>query len=130
ARPRAASPQDPCRPGWRRPAASPWIRPPATSTWSSTTPSSRWTFSSDPQPDVGYTGVFQLRGPRVDPFAHEGAMGEPAKKRYSVFLPRTDFPMKADLPQREPKRVERWKAEGIFQRVLAKRKADNAAGLG
>ncbi len=34
-------------------------------------------------------------------------MGEPAKKRYSIFLPRTDFPMKADLPQREPKRVEK-----------------------
>ena len=57
-------------------------------------------------------------------------MGEPAKKRYTIFLPRTDFPMKADLPQREPKRVERWKADGVYQRVEARRRADNAAGTG
>ena len=62
------------------------------------------------------------------PSAHEGAMGEPAKKRYSVFLPRTDFPMKADLPQREPKRVERWKADRVYERVEARRRAENAAG--
>jgi isoleucyl-tRNA synthetase len=57
-------------------------------------------------------------------------MADPTKKRYSVFLPRTDLPMKADLPQREPKRVERWKAEGLYERIEAKRRADNAAGLG
>ena len=51
-------------------------------------------------------------------------------KKYSVFLPKTDFPMKADLPQREPKRLERWKAEGLYQRIEARRKADNAAGQG
>ena len=62
------------------------------------------------------------------PSAHEGAMGDPGKKRYSIFLPRTDFPMKADLPQREPKRVERWKSEGVYQRVEARRRADNANG--
>mgnify|MGYP001095595125 CR=1 FL=1 len=52
------------------------------------------------------------------------------KKKYPVFLPRTDFPMKADLPQREPKRVERWKADGVYERIEAKRRADNAAGKG
>jgi isoleucyl-tRNA synthetase len=57
-------------------------------------------------------------------------MGDPAKKKYPVYLPRTDFPMKADLPQREPKRVERWKAERLYQRIEARRRADNAAGLG
>jgi isoleucyl-tRNA synthetase len=57
-------------------------------------------------------------------------MGEPTKKRYTVFLPRTDFPMKADLPQREPKRVERWKAENLYRRIEARRRADNAAGKG
>ena len=51
-------------------------------------------------------------------------------KKYSVFLPRTDFPMKADLPQREPKRLERWKAEGLYARIEAKRRADNVAGKG
>jgi len=51
-------------------------------------------------------------------------------KKYSVFLPKTDFPMKADLPQREPKRLERWKADNLYRRIEAKRKADNAAGKG
>ncbi len=52
------------------------------------------------------------------------------KKKYAVYLPKTDFPMKADLPQREPKRLEKWKAEGLYQRVEAKRREDNAAGKG
>ncbi len=52
------------------------------------------------------------------------------KKKYKVYLPKTAFPMKADLPQREPKRLEKWKAEGLYQRVEAKRRADNAAGTG
>lgn len=51
-------------------------------------------------------------------------------KKYTVFLPKTDFPMKADLPQREPKRLERWKAEGLYARIEARRRADNAAGKG
>ena len=51
-------------------------------------------------------------------------------KKYSVFLPKTDFPMKADLPQREPKRLERWKAEGLYHRIEARRKSENAAGKG
>ncbi|WP_316415490.1 isoleucine--tRNA ligase [Mesoterricola silvestris] len=38
--------------------------------------------------------------------------------------------MKADLPQREPKRLEKWKAEGLYARVEARRRADNAAGRG
>ena len=57
-------------------------------------------------------------------------MADPTKKRYTVFLPRTDLPMKADLPQREPKRVERWKAEHLYERIEARKRADNAAGLG
>jgi len=52
------------------------------------------------------------------------------KKKYSVFLPRTAFPMKADLPQREPKRLEKWKADRVYERIEAKRRADNAAGTG
>jgi len=52
------------------------------------------------------------------------------KKKYPVFLPKTDFPMKADLPQREPKRLEHWKSEGLYARIEAKRRADNAAGRG
>ncbi len=52
------------------------------------------------------------------------------KKKYPVYLPKTDFPMKADLPQREPKRVEAWQTAKLYERVEATRKADNAAGKG
>jgi isoleucyl-tRNA synthetase len=51
-------------------------------------------------------------------------------KKYPVFLPKTDFPMKADLPQREPKRLEAWKEAQLYARIQAKRRADNQAGKG
>jgi isoleucyl-tRNA synthetase len=35
----------------------------------------------------------------------------------TVNLPQTDFPMKADLAQREPKQIERWAAQGIYHRI-------------
>ena len=37
--------------------------------------------------------------------------------RSTVFLPKTDFPMKAGLPQKEPGILARWQAEGIYQRL-------------
>jgi isoleucyl-tRNA synthetase len=52
------------------------------------------------------------------------------KKKYSVFLPRTNFPMKADLPAREPKRLERWLSESLYERVEKTRREDNEAGRG
>jgi isoleucyl-tRNA synthetase len=39
----------------------------------------------------------------------------------SVNLPRTDFPMKADLPAREPQMLERWKALDLYGRIRAAR---------
>ncbi|MFO1069193.1 MAG: isoleucine--tRNA ligase [Geminicoccaceae bacterium] len=39
--------------------------------------------------------------------------------RDTVFLPRTDFPMKADLPTREPALIERWERMGLWQRQRA-----------
>src|SRR4051812_36889401 len=37
--------------------------------------------------------------------------------RSTVFLPRTDFPMKAGLPQKEPAILARWEAEGLYQEI-------------
>jgi len=37
--------------------------------------------------------------------------------RDTVFLPRTDFPMKADLPKREPETIARWDAAGLYHRL-------------
>ncbi len=35
----------------------------------------------------------------------------------TVFLPRTDFPMRAGLPKREPEILERWAAQGLYARL-------------
>ena len=35
----------------------------------------------------------------------------------TLFLPKTDFPMKAGLPQREPELLERWKRLGLYDRL-------------
>ncbi|HJS40647.1 MAG TPA: class I tRNA ligase family protein, partial [Sphingomicrobium sp.] len=41
--------------------------------------------------------------------------------RSTVFLPRTDFPMKAGLPQKEPAILSRWESEGLYQQIRAHR---------
>jgi isoleucyl-tRNA synthetase len=53
----------------------------------------------------------------------------PAKK-YSVFLPRTSFPMKADLPQREPKLVEKWDQKGTYASIEKTKREQNQRGIG
>ena len=35
----------------------------------------------------------------------------------TIFLPRTDFPMKADLPKREPEILARWRQQDLFSRL-------------
>jgi isoleucyl-tRNA synthetase len=42
--------------------------------------------------------------------------------RSTLNLPKTDFPMKANLPQAEPRRLERWKQEGLYARVREARR--------
>src|SRR6266498_4167863 len=37
--------------------------------------------------------------------------------KQTVNLPRTDFPMKANLPQAEPKLLARWEAEGLYSQI-------------
>jgi isoleucyl-tRNA synthetase len=46
----------------------------------------------------------------------------PTKSRdYSetLFLPKTDFPMRAGLPQKEPEILKRWEALGLYSRLRA-----------
>jgi isoleucyl-tRNA synthetase len=40
----------------------------------------------------------------------------------TLNLPRTSFSMKADLPQKEPEILKRWKQEDIYAKILNKRK--------
>src|SRR5215204_1042772 len=37
--------------------------------------------------------------------------------RSTVFLPKTDFPMKAGLPQKEPAILARWEEEELYRRI-------------
>jgi isoleucyl-tRNA synthetase len=39
----------------------------------------------------------------------------------TLNLPQTDFPMKADLVAREPQRLEKWHASGLYQTIQAAR---------
>jgi len=41
--------------------------------------------------------------------------------RSTVFLPRTDFPMKAGLPQKEPAILARWEEAGLYQQIRKSR---------
>ncbi|MEK7706402.1 MAG: isoleucine--tRNA ligase, partial [Verrucomicrobiota bacterium] len=39
----------------------------------------------------------------------------------TLNLPRTDFPMKADLVTREPERLKQWQAAGLYEKIQAAR---------
>ena len=41
----------------------------------------------------------------------------PLELKSTINLPRTDFPMKANLPQNEPKILERWNQFGIYEHI-------------
>jgi isoleucyl-tRNA synthetase len=44
-------------------------------------------------------------------------MTEKTDFKDTVFLPKTDFPMKAGLPQKEPGILAKWEADGMYQRL-------------
>lgn len=39
----------------------------------------------------------------------------------TVILPKTDFPMKGDLPKREPERLAKWRAEADYSKLMSER---------
>jgi isoleucyl-tRNA synthetase len=41
----------------------------------------------------------------------------PTDYRPTVFLPKTDFPMRGDLPNREPVMLARWEAMGLYKKL-------------
>ncbi|MEN8755232.1 MAG: isoleucine--tRNA ligase [Akkermansiaceae bacterium] len=55
-------------------------------------------------------------------------MSNPEGKSYkdTLFLPKTDFPMKGNLTVREPARLEQWNSENLYGRIIEKRKAAHA----
>src|SRR5579885_1189950 len=50
------------------------------------------------------------------------SMAEPLELKKTLNLPRTDFPMKANLPQNEPKQLAAWDTDKIYWRILESRK--------
>ncbi|HXA56120.1 MAG TPA: isoleucine--tRNA ligase [Candidatus Acidoferrum sp.] len=48
-------------------------------------------------------------------------MSKPGDFKSTLNLPRTDFPMKARLPEREPEQLAAWESAGIYGRILASR---------
>jgi isoleucyl-tRNA synthetase len=48
-------------------------------------------------------------------------MAEVTDLKSTLNLPKTAFPMKANLPQAEPERLAQWKREGLYKRVQAAR---------
>ena len=44
----------------------------------------------------------------------------------TLTLPQTNFPMRGDLVQNEPARLERWENVGLYEKILARRRAQNA----
>src|SRR5258705_1017484 len=49
-------------------------------------------------------------------------MAEPLELKKTLNLPKTDFPMKAGLPQNEPKQLDAWHGGNIYERILEVRK--------
>jgi isoleucyl-tRNA synthetase len=49
-------------------------------------------------------------------------MAEPLELKKTLNLPKTDFSMKANLPQNEPKQLAAWQEEGLYERILEVRK--------
>ena len=49
-------------------------------------------------------------------------MAEPLELKKTLNLPKTDFPMKASLPQNEPKQLATWQESHLYERILEVRK--------
>ena len=45
-----------------------------------------------------------------------------AKIKASLLLPKTDFPMRAELPKREPAFLAKWREEKVYEQILEARK--------
>ena len=46
---------------------------------------------------------------------------DPKPLKSTLNLPQTTFPMKANLPQNEPIRLEAWQKDGLYAQIRAAR---------
>ena len=47
----------------------------------------------------------------------------------TINLPKTDFPMRAGLPKREPEMLKRWQDMDLYNELLKKNEVDFVLGL-
>ena len=50
----------------------------------------------------------------------QSLISEPMDYKETLNLPQTDFPMRANLPKREPQLLEKWENEKIYQQIRKK----------
>ena len=72
-------------------------------------------FASGPHPAPRPAPCFGVMRPVTS-----GASMEARDYKATLQLPTTSFPMKADLPKREPERLARWVASGLYEKVLGR----------
>lgn len=53
-------------------------------------------------------------------------MSDETNYKDTLILPTTPFPMRGDLVQNEPKRLAAWESQGLYQKIIARRRAQNA----
>jgi isoleucyl-tRNA synthetase len=54
-------------------------------------------------------------------------MSDPAANyKDTLTLPQTTFPMRGDLVENEPSRLARWEADGLYRKIIDRRRAQNA----
>ncbi|MDO4705746.1 MAG: hypothetical protein Q4A98_06010, partial [Comamonadaceae bacterium] len=53
---------------------------------------------------------------------HSTPASTPVDYRSKLNLPDTPFPMRGDLPKREPQWVQQWEEGGLYQKLRAARK--------
>ncbi|HVP52269.1 MAG TPA: class I tRNA ligase family protein, partial [Terriglobales bacterium] len=58
----------------------------------------------------------------IFPRPYNDVMGAPLDLKSTLNLPKTDFPMKANLPQNEPKMLARWEELRLYDRIRQARK--------
>jgi isoleucyl-tRNA synthetase len=46
---------------------------------------------------------------------------DPKDYKNTLLLPKTDFPMRAELPKREPEQLKRWRDENLYGQIMAAR---------
>jgi isoleucyl-tRNA synthetase len=76
-------------------------------------------------------GSARIDVPRASPYNEEiQSFGEPHRVPFddlkkTINLPKTAFPMKANLPQNEPKMLARWEEMRIYERIREARKGSD-----